>query len=372
LKGLILLADGTLYQGRGFGAAKTSVGELVFNTSMTGYQGILTDPSYKGQIINMTYPLIGNYGVSEVDNQSGGIHAFGFVTRDISFHPSNRMSVMSIDEWLKAQDIPGVYYVDTRQVTKKIRNEGTVKCVISTEGISPKEARALLEGTTLRTDYMKDAGTKEVRHFAGDPASGTWGSSGSGAGLKVAILDFGIKANIIKSITRRGCDVVLFPYGSTAADILSVNPDGLFLSNGPGDPAQAVHGIEVARQLYGKLPTFGICMGHQIIALAAGGSTYKLKFGHRGGNHGVYDKETDKSAITSQNHSFAVDEKSVTDKGMIITHTNLNDGTVEGMRHKELPIFSVQYHPEGSPGPNDSEYLFDRFIALIKGGNVNA
>jgi carbamoyl-phosphate synthase small subunit len=300
----------------------------------------------------MTYPLIGNYGVSDIDGQSEGIHAFGLVTRDISFRPSNRCSVKTINDWLAEQDVPGVYYVDTRSITKKIRNEGTVKCVISTEGISKEDAERLLAETTLRYDYMKEAGTREVRHFAG-------------GGKRVAVLDFGIKRNIVTSMIARDCDVWLFPYGTSAEQIMNVRPDGLLLSNGPGDPEEATQGIATAQALIGKLPIFGICMGHQVLALAAGGRTYKLKFGHRGGNHGVRDSETGKSVITSQNHSYAVDAASVEGKGMAITHVNLNDGTVEGMRHRELPIFSVQYHPEGSPGPNDSDYLFDRFIDFM-------
>ncbi|MDR1068077.1 MAG: glutamine-hydrolyzing carbamoyl-phosphate synthase small subunit [Clostridiales Family XIII bacterium] len=365
-EGLLLLEDGTVCRGMGFGSPATNVGELVFNTSMTGYQGILTDPSYRGQIITMTYPLIGNYGVSEVDGQSDRIHAFGLVARDISFRPSNRMSVMTISEWLTAQKIPGVYYVDTRAIAKKIRREGTVKCVISNEGIGRDEARRLLEETELCTDYMRVAGVREVTvHKA---AEGRW---------RVAVLDLGIKNNIIRSMTRRGCDVTLFPYGTAPEEILAIRPDGFFLSNGPGDPEQATEAVRAARALMTKLPTFGICMGHQVLALAAGGETYKLKFGHRGGNHGVLDRETGRSAITSQNHSFAVRPESVSAGGMVITHVNLNDGTVEGMRHKTLPVFSVQYHPEGSPGPNDSEYLFDRFIEIMaansaKGGARHA
>ncbi|MDR3305264.1 MAG: glutamine-hydrolyzing carbamoyl-phosphate synthase small subunit [Clostridiales Family XIII bacterium] len=353
MEGLLYLGDGSVYKGKGFGYAATNVGELVFNTSMTGYQGILTDPSYKGQIINMTYPLIGNYGVSEVDDQSEKIHAFGFVTRDITFRPSNRCSVMSISEWLSRQRIPGVYNVDTRSITKKIRTEGTIKCVISNEGISKERAQELIDTVPLRADYMTGAGTREMKRF-------------EGAGPRIAALDFGIKRNILTGLTDRGCDVFLFPYGASAEDILAVRPDGLFLSNGPGDPEACVLGIETTRALFGRLPIFGICMGHQVIALAAGGRTYKLKFGHRGANHGVIDYDTDKSAITSQNHSFAVDPESVEGKGMIITHVNLNDGTVEGMKHESLPIFSVQYHPEGSPGPNDSEYLFDRFVKMAE------
>ncbi|MDR1797061.1 MAG: glutamine-hydrolyzing carbamoyl-phosphate synthase small subunit [Clostridiales Family XIII bacterium] len=378
MEGLLVLEDGSAFRGKGFGAAATNVGELVFNTSMTGYQGILTDPSYCGQVINMTYPLIGNYGVSEVDNQSAKIHAFGFVTRDITFRPSNRMSVMSISEWLAAQGIPGVYNVDTRQVTKKIREAGTVPCVISTEGISKEEALSLLPGAgrvpALRTDYMREVGTRELLVI---PPSGGEG----GAALRVAVLDFGIKRNILTGLTDRGCEVYLFPYGATAEEVLAAEPDGVFLSNGPGDPEACEAGVETTRALLAlsasgripPLPIFGICMGHQVIGLAAGGRTYKLKFGHRGANHGVIDLETDRSAITSQNHSFAVAAESVSKGGFVVTHVNLNDGTVEGMRHTELPVFSVQYHPEGSPGPNDSQGLFDRFVAMIrKGGGRDA
>ncbi|MDR0875715.1 MAG: glutamine-hydrolyzing carbamoyl-phosphate synthase small subunit [Clostridiales Family XIII bacterium] len=364
MDGLLYLEDGSVYRGKGFGAAATNVGELVFNTSMTGYQGILTDPSYMGQVINMTYPLIGNYGVSEVDDQSAGIHAFGFVTRDITFRPSNRMSVMTVSEWLERQGVPGIYNVDTRAITKKIRTEGTIKCVISNEGISRERAKELIAQTALRTDYMREAGVRE-RTVCGGVDSGSAAGMTNCAGLRIAVLDFGIKRNILTGLTDRGCEVTLFPYGTTAAEILAAAPDGLFLSNGPGDPEACELGVQTTRELLGKLPIFGICMGHQVIALAAGGRTYKLKFGHRGANHGVIDLETGKSAITSQNHSFAVDADSVTVKDMVVTHLNLNDGTVEGMRHKTLPIFSVQYHPEGSPGPNDSQYLFDRFVKMV-------
>jgi carbamoyl-phosphate synthase small subunit len=355
MNGILYLEDGTAFTGKGLGARATRVGELVFNTSMTGYQKILTDPSYKGQIINMTYPLIGNYGVNGTDYESEGIHAFGFVAKDVSFAPSNNRSVMTVDEWLSRQNIPGVRNVDTRMITKKIRDEGTVKSVISTEGISFAEAKKLCDETALRQDWMKEAGTKERFSI-------------EGGGLRVAVLDLGVKTSILRALSAKGLDLHVFPYGSSAEDMLAVRPDGIFLSNGPGDPAAASEAVETTRALLGKAPVFGICMGHQILALAVGGRTYKMKYGHRGGNHGVRDDGTGRSAITSQNHGFAVDERSVTDCGMIVTHRNLNDGTVEGMRHKSLPAFSVQYHPEASPGPNDSAYLFDRFISMMEGG----
>ena len=357
MKGLLYLEDGTAFRGRGFGKRATNVGELVFNTSMTGYQKILTDPSYKGQIINMTYPLIGNYGISETDYESEGVHAFGFVARDISSHPSNNRSVATVAEWLEAQGVPGVCNVDTRMVTKKIRDEGAVKCVISTEGISESEAKALCGGAPLSNDWMREAGIKKLRRVEAEGYRR----------FRVAALDFGIKTSILKALSAKGCELIIFPYGSSAEDIMSESPDGVFLSNGPGDPEAATEGIETARGLLGKAPIFGVCMGHQILALALGGSTYKLKYGHRGGNHGVFDSDTGRCAITSQNHGFAVDERSALERGLIITHKNLNDGTVEGMRHASLPLFSVQFHPEASPGPNDSSYLFDRFIKLMEG-----
>lgn len=354
MEGLLYLEDGTFFMGKGFGHSATRVGELVFNTSMTGYQEILTDPSYHGQIINMTYPLIGNYGVSEVDNESDAIYAFGLVAKDVCFHPSNHMSVKDMDTWLKEQEIPGVWNVDTRKITKKIRNEGTIKCVISTEGISVEQAKVICDSTMLRGDYMKFTGTSEWRRMPG-------------AGKKVAVLDFGVKESILRELNKRGCDLYVFPYKTTAEEILAIKPDGIFLTNGPGDPEEASEAIEEIKKMMEAVPMFGICMGHQVLALAAGGQTYKLKYGHRGGNHGVYDKDTDKSHITSQNHGYAVKAESVILKGMEITHINLNDGTVEGMKHRSLPVFSVQYHPEASPGPNDSSYLFDKFIELMEG-----
>ena len=357
MKGLIYLEDGTVYRGYGFGHESTRVGELVFNTSMSGYQEILTDPSYKGQIINMTYPLIGNYGICSMDNESEKIHAFGFVVKDISLNPSNALSEKNIDQWLKEEQIPGVYGVDTREITKKIRKEGTIKCVISTDGRTVSELKAICEGSCLYGDWMKNAGTKNYIHIPGE-------------GHKVAVLDFGVKGNIIESFKKRNCDIHIFPYYTKAEQIMAINPDGLFLTNGPGDPEEATEAVNEIKKLLTELPIFGICMGHQVLALAMGGKTYKLKYGHRGGNHGVFDKDTGKSYITSQNHGYAVDGDSLIFRGMEMTHINLNDMTVEGMKHRTLPVFSVQFHPEASPGPQDTAYLFDKFMTMMEKNNA--
>lgn len=367
MEGLIYLEDGTVFKGIGFGARGTAVGELVFNTSMTGYQKILTDPSYKGQIITMTYPLIGNYGVSDIDNESDGIHAFGLVIKDLCDMPSNSNSVMSLDQWLREQKVPGVFGVDTRQITKKIRKFGTVKCLISTEDISIAEAKELCSKGKLRGDWMKEASTKEK--YVLEPTAVTEEKP-----YEVGVLDFGVKTNILRCLQVRNCRLTVYPYGTPAAEILQENPDGIFLTNGPGDPEEAKEAIEEVHNLIrtSEVPMFGICMGHQILALALGGKTYKLKYGHRGGNHGVYDKETKRSYITSQNHGYAVQHESIILKGMEVTHLNLNDGTVEGMEHRDLPIFSVQFHPEASPGPDDNAYLFDKFINRMKGDRENA
>lgn len=371
-EGLIYLEDGTVLKGRGFGFKGTAVGELVFNTAMTGYQEILTDPSYKGQIINMTYPLIGNYGISEIDNESEKIHAFGLVAKDLCDTPSNSNSVMTIDKWLRDMEVPGVYGVDTRQITKKIRSKGTVKCVISTEGISISEAAGICDKAQLRGDWMKEVAVKEKTVL--EPLADQLLPGSEGEPFDVAVIDFGVKGNILTCLRRRNCRLTVYPYGTPAANILASDPDGIFLTNGPGDPEEAVEAIEEVRNLIrlSEIPMFGICMGHQILAIALGGKTYKLKYGHRGGNHGVFDKNTKRSYITSQNHGYAVQYESIILKGMEITHLNLNDGTVEGMEHRDLPIFSVQFHPEASPGPNDTGYLFDKFTGMMKEDRENA
>ena len=366
MKGTIYLEDGTVYKGTGFGFRGTRTGELVFNTAMTGYQKTMTDPSYEGQIIVMTYPLIGNYGVNDVDFESNKIHAFGLVARDVCFRPSNWRCVRTIDQWMQDEQIPGVYNVDTREITRRLRRMGSQKCVISTEDIGIEELARICGQHELRGDAMKTAGVSEVTEWKAEHPR-----------YRVAVMDFGVKRSILKELAARGCDLTLFPYGTKARTILDMHPDGVFLTNGPGDPEEAAEAVKITEKLvtnsnYGEraMPIFGICMGHQIIALSQGGETYKLKYGHRGGNHGVFDKNTGRSYITSQNHGYAVKAESIILHGLEVTHLNLNDGTVEGMQAIDKPVFSVQFHPEFSPGPNDAGYLFDKFIELMEGGRL--
>jgi len=358
MKGKVYLEDGTLYKGKGFGCEGTRVGELVFNTAMTGYQKTLTDPSYREQIITMTYPLIGNYGINDTDYESEGIHAFGLIARDICFKPSNWNCKMNIDEWLKAEMVPGVYDIDTREITRKIRNKGTMKCVITTENLSLDALKSIIADAELNKDQMKTAGTDCIKKLNADDSK-----------YSVAVIDLGVKKSILKELNNRGCDLTIFPYGVSSDEILDINPDGMFITNGPGDPEEAKEAVEeISKLMETNIPIFGICMGHQILALSSGGSTFKLKYGHRGCNHGAFDKNTGKSYITSQNHGYSVNAESIILKGLEITHLNLNDGTVEGMQHISKPIFSVQFHPESSPGPNDTGYLFDKFTGLMEGG----
>ncbi len=368
MKAILVLEDGTILSGKGFGAAKTVFGELVFNTGMTGYQEALTDPSYNGQILMMTYPLIGNYGCTmpssgqlPLEWQSPKIQAEGFVVREFCTTPVHRASGLTIDEFLKSQGIPGISEIDTRTLTIKTRQFGTLKSVLATyETDSEINIDKLLETArnTPSPDSTNLVGEVSVKEARDD--------SGEMKGKRIALIDCGAKTNIVRELTSRGCSVVRVPYNVTAEDINRLKPDGILVSNGPGDPAHPAimdATVKTLKSLVGKYPIFGICLGHQILCLVFGGKTYKLKFGHRGVNQPVKDLADGKVYITSQNHGFAVDPNSLP-ADLEITGINVNDGTVEAMRHRKLPVFSVQYHPEASPGPWDSKYLFDNFIKL--------
>lgn len=358
MRGLLVLEDGTVFEGKAFGATGSQNGEVVFNTSMTGYQEILTDPSYCGQIITMTYPLIGNYGVNSEDFESGRSYARGFIVREWSPEPSNWRNEKTVDEFLKEQGVVGISGIDTRALTKRLRNHGVMRGIITTEEGEIEELikKAKSAPTLSGQQLVPEVTTKEVYHEIPK----------DGAKYKVVMMDFGGKRNIVRSLQNFGCEVVVVPAQTTAEEVLNYNPDGIMLSNGPGDPVDVPYAIEAVRQLIGKKPIFGICLGHQIVGLALGAKTYKLQFGHRGANHPVKDLKSGRVHITSQNHGYVVDEESIKALDVEVSHINLNDGTVEGIRHKTYPLFSVQYHPEASPGPTDSEYLFEEFIDLIK------
>ena len=376
---ILALEDGSVYRGLAFGAEATVAGECVFNTSMTGYQEILTDPSYFGQIVTMTAPQIGNYGISPEDDEAAGPMSTGFVVRELSPVVSNWRSAISLGDYLAKNGIPGISEIDTRSLTKKLRVDGAMKCCLSTLPISDKDAIAQARGwkDIAGSDYVKEVTCTEPYLWEADvptrfnPPYQPAGTSFGGhpeitKRLRVAAFDFGAKYTIFRKLIRHGFDVQVFPANASPEMILEHAPDGLFLSNGPGDPAALDYIHKTVTSLIDKLPTFGICLGHQMLTHALGGSTFKLKFGHRGGNQPVKNLETGKVSITAQNHGFATDPKSIEVGGGIVTEINLNDKTVEGLRHKELPIFSVQYHPEAAPGPNDADPLFQDFYSLIE------
>ncbi len=358
MKALLALEDGTIFYGHTFAGEREASGEVVFNTSMTGYQEILTDPSYKGQIVTMTYPLIGNYGVNSDDIESNRIQVEGFVVREYEPTPSNWRSQKTLADYLNQQGVMAIEGIDTRALTRHIRLAGAMKGVISTSDLDPvslvKKAKAS-QGLVGR-DIVKEVTCHEPYQWAQEQE----------ACFKVVALDCGIKFNIIRSLAQRGCDVTVVPAHTSAEEIRIINPDGIVLSNGPGDPEPITYAVDTIKRLMPHYPMFGICLGHQLLGLALGGKTYKLKFGHRGANHPVKNLLTGKVEITAQNHGFCVDIDSIKDPEVQITHINLNDQTLEGMRHRTLPIFSVQYHPEASPGPHDASYLFDEFISFIK------
>ncbi len=377
MRALLALEDGRFFGGESFGATGTLVGEICFNTAMTGYQEVLTDPSYRGQIVAMTYPLIGNYGTNSLDQESRSPHVRGFVIEELSEIPSSWRSEMSLDEYLQKWQIPAVQGIDTRALTRHLRTRGAMKACLTTEAISPEEAtRRAIEGEgVIGIDYVREVSTPKIYQWdPNDKLSTPWSITAENGGSKRALppvrfrivaYDYGIKENILRLLRQKGFDVTVVPASTTADEVLALNPDGIFLSNGPGDPAALPYAHEAVRDLMGKRPIFGVCLGHQVLGFAFGGSTFKLKFGHRGANQPVKDLRSGKVAITAQNHGFAVDPDSLP-SNVEVTHVNLNDGTVEGMRHKELPIFSVQYHPEAAPGPHDASYFFSQFADLIE------
>jgi carbamoyl-phosphate synthase small subunit len=357
MKAILALEDGRVFSGRAFGAVGEVGGEVVFNTSMSGYQEILTDPSYCGQIVVMTYPHIGNYGTNDEDAESSRPYVEGFVAREFSTLASNWRSGESLEAYLKKHKIIAISEVDTRALVLHIRSRGAMRGIISTDEFDP--AKLVEKAKSIRSmlgNNLASAVTCQA------PYAWKRGSSNSDRNLfKVAAYDFGIKHNILNNLKLVGCDIKVVPAGTSAEDVLALKPDGVFLSNGPGDPEPLEFATQNIRKLLGKVPVFGICLGHQLMGLAFGGKTYKLKFGHRGGNQPVKNLLTSKVEITAQNHGFAVDPDTLKDSQIELTHINLNDNTLEGFRHRNIPAFSVQYHPEASPGPHDSHYLFEEF-----------
>ncbi|MGK7902601.1 MAG: glutamine-hydrolyzing carbamoyl-phosphate synthase small subunit [Hormoscilla sp.] len=368
---LLVLADGSSYRGWSFGATGTTIGEVVFNTGMTGYQEVLTDPSYCGQIVTFTYPELGNTGVNPEDEESSRPQVKGAIARNICTRPSNWRSTQSLPDYLKEQGIVGIYGIDTRAVTRRIRVVGAMNGGISTEIESEAELLAQVKQAPSMNglNLVREVTTSQVYEWS-EVTDSAWEFNPTGVGsstetFTVVAIDFGIKRNILRRLASYGCRVIVVPANTPAAEILKYNPDGIFLSNGPGDPAAVTEGIETTKALLGaEKPMFGICMGHQILGLSLGAQTYKLKFGHRGLNQPA--GLTQQVEITSQNHSFAIDPESLANADVEISHWNLNDHTVAGLRHKSLPLFSVQHHPEASPGPHDADYLFDRFVQAMR------
>ena len=356
MKGKLILEDGSVFHGELLNNIKAT-GEVVFNTGMVGYQESLTDPSYCRQILTLTYPMVGNYGIADIFMQSRKSFVNGFIIGELCEHGSNWHYETSLADFLTKQGVPCLYNVDTRAVTRKIRNAGTMKGIIVPEDAAQTEIDELF-AVPIKKDVVMEVTTPEAYTLESEKEDAPF----------VVAMDFGVKQNIIKSMHDLGFKITVVPAHTTAEEVLAMNPDGVFLSNGPGDPADVPEIVEEVKKLIGKKPIFGICLGHQLLALAMGAKTYKLKFGHRGTNQPVKDLRTGNVYISSQNHGYAVDEESLKDLPLTVTHINVNDGTVEGMRHETLPIFSVQYHPEAAPGPDDNMYLFDEFWTMLKKG----
>ena len=361
-KAILLLEDGTTFTGRSFGAAGETIGEVVFNTSMTGYQEIVTDPSYKGQLVTMTYPLIGNYGMHETDNESNQIWADGLIVREYTTYPNRKAGTKPLDEILKEAGVVAIDQIDTRALTRRLRDKGAMPGILSTTTFDEtvllerlKKAPRIGEQNIVSVVSCKKAYeyNTQGQHLAGDAPH-------------IVAYDFGVKRNILRMLDSRGCRVTVVPYDTSSEEILSYRPDGILLSNGPGDPEVMTDVVRNVQQLLGEKPIFGICLGHQILGLALGGKCYKLQFGHHGGNHPVMNLATQKIEITAQNHNYAIHPDSI-GNDIEVTHRNLNDGTVEGIRHKKMSAFSLQYHPEGSPGPHAAHDFFDTFIETLKG-----
>jgi carbamoyl-phosphate synthase small subunit len=385
-KALLALEDGRVFEGTAFGADASHTGEICFNTSMSGYQEVLTDPSYRGQIVTMTYPMIGNYGVNPLDTESSQPHVRGFVIEELCEVPSNWRSTQTLDAYLKEWNIPGIQGIDTRALTTHLRTRGAMRAVITSEAITAEEAVKIAANspTMEGSDYVKEVTTpkpylwdpEDMESREWDIPSPSQNREGAPEGCyhplpaarhHIVAYDFGIKRNILRRLRQAGFRVDVVPATTSAKDVLAKNPDGVFLSNGPGDPAALDYIHQEVKQLIGVKPIFAICLGHQVLGHAYGGKTFKLKFGHRGGNQPVKDLRNGKVSITSQNHGFAIDPSSLP-SNVEVTHINLNDGTVEGMRHREAPVLSVQYHPEAAPGPHDAKYFFAEFARMIETG----